>query len=147
MSTSFIFSCSVFGRIFEKIDEKNHSGFVPYSGEGDLSEDKLKSCLECLAQVFNSIADWTAFGKENSKSDGCDTKRPLFPSCTELGWRSNFTREELTRWENLRSSNLVQPQLHTPDMQKWCKLAPTYVSPRKIRLKFAEKHLKLAERA
>ena len=41
------------GRIFEKIDEKNHSGFVPYGGEGDLSEDKLKSCLECLAQVFN----------------------------------------------------------------------------------------------
>ena len=42
------------GRIFEKIDEKIHSGFVPYGGEGDLSEDKLKSCLECLAQVFNS---------------------------------------------------------------------------------------------
>ena len=41
------------GRIFEKIDEKTQLGFVPYGGEGDLSEDKLKSCLECLAQVFN----------------------------------------------------------------------------------------------
>ena len=29
----------------------HEKGFVPYGGEGDLSEDKLKSCLECLAQV------------------------------------------------------------------------------------------------
>ena len=60
------------GRIFEKIDEKNHSGFVPYGGEGDLSEDKLKSCLECLAQVFNSNMPtcWlNSIWKEKLKSD------------------------------------------------------------------------------
>ena len=37
-----------------------------------------------------------------------------------------------------KSSNLVQPQLHTPDMQKGCKVAPTYVSPRKKHIKTLE---------
>ena len=54
MSTSFhVFLLCGWENIWENWWEK-YSGFVPYGGEGDLSEDKLKSCLECLAQVFNS---------------------------------------------------------------------------------------------
>ena len=81
------------GRIFEKIDEKTQLGFVPYGGEGDLSEDKLKSCLECLAQVFNSKMPNCRLNRIWKEKH----KLILFPSFTELGWRSNFTREELTR--------------------------------------------------
>ena len=33
---------------------EHNKGFVPYGGEGDLTEDKLKSCLECLAQVIRN---------------------------------------------------------------------------------------------
>ena len=35
-----------------KIWQSHVKGFVPYGGEKDLTEDKLKSCLECLAQVI-----------------------------------------------------------------------------------------------
>ena len=37
-----------------------------------------------------------------------------------------------------KSSNLVHPQLHIPDMQKGFKLAPTDVSPRKKHTKTPE---------
>jgi len=67
------------------------SGFVPYGGEGDLTEDKLKSCLECLAQLHGT---GMAFKLHQG---GVDEVLALFPKMSEQAQLQDILEKRETR--------------------------------------------------
>jgi len=67
------------------------SGFVPYRGEGDLREDQLKSCLECLAQLHGT---GMAFKLQQG---GVDQVLAEFPNMSEQAQLQDILEKRETR--------------------------------------------------
>ena len=107
----FIFSCSVVGRIFEKMIMRKITQVLCHTAARVIFlrtnwRVAWSALLRCSIQTCQ-IVDWTAFGKENSKSDGCDTK----DLCFLAAW--NWDGVQTSPGRSWRGEKIFEPSAAT----------------------------------